>query len=851
MYRQIGETVTRFPIATIGVWIIVAVLTVTTSPKSKGIWQEGELVFLPEDATSSRAQQLFREAFPPHDGTRFGEEDTVGTAVQRDPLGSNIVVVLFRENRPEGLSEADREFLREDLVPKLEEIRKSTPFGYEFADESTFQEIPESERVARAISTPDDRRIGSLLTSPDERAALVVMELKTEFLDRQNGLIVDRLENLLKSSDLLRDKPIGLAMALSGSATVGRDILRAEGESASRTEAITKFLVIFLLLLIYRAPLLALVPLVTVGISVEFTLALLAHLAQAGWIGLFNGLEIYVTVVVYGAGVDYCLFLIARYKEELDRGKTFPGAILGSIRKVGAALATSAGTSIVGIGMMGFAEFGKFQQAGIAISIGLFVAVCFAITFTPAMLLLLRDWAFWPDVRHERPLGENAWLPASSLWKKFSEQRWLDELWELIAKILRQFPGTIFTATVLVMLPFAGIGLTKQNDLSYGLLTDLPKDVTSVEGAMAIQEHFPAGITGPATFLVHFDQDALRAAYDGDDLTDVSTSEQLSRQMTDALEASLDDIEQPNFEVVDIRNQTYPLGTNEKPQQYLDSLSSIAERIAKRNYQHKTYNSVRGPLAGEVMRIDVVFSTDPFERISIAKLGEVEGVILNAIPEKLRESSSVLTLGATAGIRDLKLTTDRDRIRIDILVVVAVYLMLIALLRRPAICAYLIVTVVFSYLVSMGMTYLVFYLRDPVHFTGLDWKVPIYLFTILIAMGEDYNILLMARVSEEQRRFGPIEGVLSALTKTGSIISSCGIIMAGTFASLMSGSLLGMVQLGFALAFGVLLDTFVVRPILVPAYLILLHSGRFGTLGRVLGAKEETSQLESEATEKP
>jgi RND superfamily putative drug exporter len=116
-------------------------------------------------------------------------------------------------------------------------------------------------------------------------------------------------------------------------------------------------------------------------------------------------------------------------------------------------------------------------------------------------------------------------------------------------------------------------------------------------------------------------------------------------------------------------------------------------------------------------------------------------------------------------------------------------------------------------------------------------------------MGEDYNILLMSRVEEEQQRHGMVKGILVALMKTGGIISSCGIIMAGTFGTLMSGTLLGMVQMGFALAFGVLLDTFIVRPILVPSYLVLLYSGRFGRFGKFLGAPADVSQQSVEGSE--
>src|SRR6185312_3853922 len=149
-------------------------------------------------------------------------------------------------------------------------------------------------------------------------------------------------------------------------------------------------------------------------------------------------------------------------------------------------------------------------------------------------------------------------------------------------------------------------------------------------------------------------------------------------------------------------------------------------------------------------------------------------------------------------------------------------------LRRPWICLYLIATVVLGYLASLGMTELVFkYLHTgPDPWSGLDWKVGFFLFVILVAVGEDYNIFLMSRVIEEEGKHGPIEGTRRAVAYTGGIISSCGLIMAGTFGSMLTGRLTALRELGFALGLGVLLDTFVVRPILVPAFVVLLDRYR-------------------------
>lgn len=882
MYHHIGQAVLRHTVAIVVGWGVLLAALTTMAPRWGQVAQDGEFAFLPPEAPSLRAERLYREAFggadpfreeatPPAGGdnasaaadaegeaapavspeseTDEGGGKRTGLAARRhglSPVCSSIVIVIHREDRErgKGLQPADLEFIETSLLPRLREIAETTGRGYRpYTEEQRTaprSPLPPHERIVTTIlSRPREEKFsllnvndvtGKLLDSENGQSTLVVMQLTTEFLDRSNALLISEVERLLAEEEFQAKKPSGLALDLSGSAVVGRDVLRAEEESARHTETLTKFLVIVLLLGIYRAPLLALIPLITVGLSVELTKRLLSLLAGWGWIGVFTGLEVYVTVVVYGAGVDYCLFLIARYREELDRGCGFGEAICESVRRVGAALATSAGTSIFGIGMMAFADFGKFRQAGIAISLGLTVVLCSALTFTPALLRLCGRWAFWPQVRRERIEAGGGWLPTLSFTRFVAEQRWLERGWRRMAELLLQHPAEVFLGTVLLLLPFAVVGTLFQNHLSYGLLSDLPQNDPSVLGARAVQYDYPAGVTGPTFVLLKHPKFDLHRFSQGKWIT-----EHLVEELSPRLAA---------LGIADIRCQGHPFGLTAAARR-LDALYRTPFlRWQLVRASQANYASLHGPHAGQVTLLELVFAQDPFLRDSIGQLKQVEAAIRDALPPEY-QTAEIYSIGPTASLRDLKYYTDRDRIRIDVLVVVVVYLLLIALLRRPAICAYLLVTVIFSYLVTIGATYTLFWFRSAGEFAGLDWKIPLFLFTILIAIGEDYNILLMARVTEEQQRHGLIRGVLAALTKTGGIISSCGVIMAATFASLMTGTLMGMVQLGFALAFGVLLDTFVVRPILVPAYLVLLYRGSFGRLGRWLGA-EETGGLAEE-----
>jgi len=809
MFRTFGNVAARRGLLLIAGWILALFVLKGVAPQWEDVIRDGEFRYLPDDVQSRRAEELFRSAF------------------SKDLLGSMVVIVVRRE-AGEGLTQDDRTFIDEVLAPRLESIAQEEG-GLADADaESTSQTLAElnDQPVISHIRTFRDKALGKFLDSEDNKASLVMVELTTEFMERRNWATIARIEQLTGEDGELSSEgliPIGLELTLSGSATVGRDMKRAAGHSASATETWTILLVVILLVAIYRAPILAFIPLATVYIAVSISLKLLAIAADAEIFGLFHGIEVYVTIVLYGAGVDYCMFLMARYKEELDSGSSYDEAISNAVNHVGSALAASAGTTMCGIGMMAFAEFGKFRQAGLAMSASLIFVLLAALTFAPAMLRLAGRWAFWPEVRTEQSRSASGWISPTSLVARLIERDWFGGVWEWIGKLLLARPATVWLACVAIMTPFAVWGVMNFGSLSYGLLSELPQDEPSVIGAKAVQQHFPAGETGPVTVLVQ---------NRNIDFRDRASGRSVVRELTDNLYARRDELG-----IAYVRSVSHPLG-----HKIFDKLS-IPQRAGFLRGAPDVYVSNKGELEGHVTRLDVVFDADPFSRYSMRQFDKLKVAIREELPDALRggvggEGTSLAFVGPTASIRDLKSVTGRDQISVDVLVVISVFMILVILLRRPAISAYLIISVVFSYLVTLGFTFAVFQMLDPAGFSGLDWKVPMFLFTILIAVGQDYNIYLITRVEEESLTHGPVNGITVALQRTGSIISSCGLIMAGTFSSLMAGSLVGMNQLGFALACGVLLDTFVVRPVLVPAYLVLLHSGRFGAVGRLLGAQE-------------
>lgn len=838
MFQSLGQYVTRFwPLILVG-WVGLFIVAVVTMPSWEKIAPDGELMHLPADMPTRRGGHLLDRAFP------------------RDISDSRVVLVVHRPEEP--LQPRDKQFVRGPLVQGLRQVAedhgglvgtrplaKAIPHEVKEVAEaiaSHGMEMPEElkpllprpprrpdrgEQPPRVVSITsiDDPFMGSMLVSADGHATLVSVGLTSEFLRTRNEAIVGAIEELVGRLERDGTVPRGLRVDFTGSASVGTTTIREVTASTRAVRRWAMWIAVILLFFVFRAPIAALLPLATMYVAVEVALALLAWGAVYGIHPVFEGLKLYVTVIVYGAGVDYSLFLLSRYEELLCEGEENEAAVSGAVASVSRPITASAGTEIVGIGLLATTAFGKFQQAGVGIAFGLFVLLIASLTLTPAMLCFTRRWTVWPHVLHQgrgRTRLSFSWLTT--------------RIWRSIGRLQRKCPAMVLVSVLAIMTPAAVVGARNLENLSYGLMDALPANSPAVRGFAALRKYFDAGMTDPITVLLRND------SFDFSSHAGIREIGELTARLRQQDEKG---------EISDIRSVSDPLGHGERAREIIDHVSAVspldtfldrgqlvvtddsglsaAEQLLQeiiRDLSYQQYVSHTTFFDGTVTRMTVIPTGEPFRLESIQELDVLEKRIRGALPARLADSE-VYLLGGTASLRDIRDIAQRDWHHIRVVVPIGVLMVLLVLFRRPLVSSYLILTVAFSFLVTFGVTHTVFHALNPPGFEGLDWTVPVLLFTLLVAVGEDYSVLLVARTEEERQDHTPTRGVTEAVVKTGGLISGAGLIMAGTFSALMfGGQMAGMHQLGFALCIGVLIDSFLVRPLLVPSFLDLLARGR-------------------------
>ncbi len=481
--------------------------------------------------------------------------------------------------------------------------------------------------------------------------------------------------------------------------------------------------VIILLLLTYRSPVLWILPIVSVVVALSTSLGLIYFLAKYADLTVNGQSQAIVSILVIGAGTDYALLLVARYREELRRHSDRHEAMAFALHRATPAIIASAGTVIAGMLCLTLAEMNSTAGLGPVCAVGIGVGLLAMITLLPALLVIFGRWMFWP----KRPSFGSSEPTSTGLWAR-------------VGAFIAPRPRRVWIITTLV-LGVCALGVLTLNTNGLSTEDSYTKEFESVTGQKVLAAHGLADNSTPVMVVA----DAEAAG-----------------RVAEAMQG-VDDLEQPAEPVV------------------ADGVAFITANL-----------TVDGTSTAAFDAVDEVRS----------RVGAVPG-------------ADALVGGNSAILADMLEANTRDAQVIIPVTLAVVLLILMVLLRALTAPLILIATVVLSFGTALGLGALAFeHLFD---YPGVDPSFPLFVFVFLVALGIDYNIFLMTRVREETQTRGTREGSLVALSATGGVITSAGLVLAATFGILATLPLVFLVELGFTVALGVMLDTIIVRSVLVTA----------------------------------
>ena len=928
MFDRLGSLVLRLRFVFAGGWLVLAVGFGLLAPSLSLVGSADETSFLPADAQSLAARQVDAAAFP------------------SDAAPSQALIVFSRDG---GLTDADR--------AAIDGLR------------AWMSGAGHVDGVLRYVTAEQSSSLASMYRSADSVVELARVDLNYPSFVPKTNAAIDAIRAHLGASKVL---PAGLQAQVTGQAGIGRDYLKAIQDGTDRTTLVTIVLVVVVLLLIYRAPFAALVPLMTIGAAFLVSRGLLGFLAQGGW-KLSSVLDSFIVVLVFGVGTDYTIFMISRFREELARNRN-ADAVRVTVSRIGAVIAASAATVIVGLASMVVARFGMIQTTGPALALAVFITLLAGLTLTPSLLAIFGRRLFWPQ--HERTRVAN------------DEAR---GFWAGLARRITDRPG-LLAAVVLVLLavPLLALPQLKEN---FDVLQELPANAAYRQGFDTLSRHLAQGQLMPLSVYVRVpggnldsqaslaqiaaletriaglpNVGAVRSVVDPRGEGKVSdlirpsvqlagmasafgnpASSDLSVQLGSAAQASVQSaeayvrglaapfpkvagsapltaaladlaaleqgIEQSRsaalvsnqLDSIQARLQAAAGGsvsTDEAAQlaslkAYLDELGGAVPAVKSVSAYEAAGSALeavaatQNPIAliqlesaigdlsawfsaqpapvyfsptsvppdaaavartqamaaaraglpneleqlaaaftasdlyvtpdvlavfdstgGDVTRLYVTTVTNPYDTPSFDTVRDLRSLLADRTSAFGPEARSYLG-GSTAEFTDVQTTISADFLRVAAITILGILLLLVLLLRAIVAPVYLVLTVLLSYAMSLSVSALI--LQRVFGQPGLNYFIPLMVFVLLVALGSDYNIFLMSRVREESATRGLRAGIRAASARTGTVITSAGLILAGTFGALVSSPLQLLFQVGLAVALGVLVDTFVVRSLLVPA----------------------------------
>ena len=576
------------------------------------------------------------------------------------------------------------------------------------------------------------------IPSADGKAALVNIALNSEIVEDRIeekptlSLIIDFMREDLKNNFEAQK----LTTHVTGFGGIFADLFGAFGSIDSTLLLTTLLVVSIILIIVYRSPLLWILPLFSAITALSLAGTIIYFAAKTGLLDLNGQSQGILSVLVLGAATDYALLLIARYREELHHHEFRYDAMKVSLRGVIEPILASGSTVIAGLLVLLLSDLSGNRGLGPVGAIGVAASMLTVLTFLPALLVVFGRWIFWPKIPRFDDVDEQ-----------------LGGTWAQIGNAVERNPKRIWISTAILLTVLAGFSFTLKAD---GLANTeaFTKKTDSVVGLERLGEHFPSGEGSPVEIVVK-ESDLARAS---------------TALLTVANVASVEPV---------VSGQKIP-GAPTPPVKVVDGkvLLNATLKVAP--------DSVEA-------------------RNTIPKIREAVQVV----------DKGILVGGGTAVQYDTDVASRHDNRIIIPIVLIIIGIILGLLLRSIVAAGLLLLTVVLSFMATLGVCQLVF--EHIFDFAGADASFPLFTFIFLVALGIDYNIFLMTRVREESIKLGTRKGVIKGLTVTGGVITSAGVVLAATFAVLGVLPLVFLAQLGFAVAFGVLLDTIIVRSLLVPA----------------------------------
>ncbi|MGO8872292.1 MAG: MMPL family transporter [Acidimicrobiales bacterium] len=690
--------------------------------------------------------------------------------------------------------------------------------GLDAADRTAMADV-----LQRLERVPSELSAHFLETSPDNRAAeFLFVSSVSPFDEGQSTILIDHLHAAVAEVALPADLQVHLAGQLATDAASQKQSMK-QGKEIQDASIV---FIVLLLLVIFRAVLAPLVTLLPAVLVLLLSGSFIGALGSAGVLQVSFFTQILLIVLVLGAGTDYGLFLVFRVREELLAGSEPADAVAHAVRRVGESITASGATVIVALLTLLAASFGLYHDLGLPLAIGIATMLAAGLTLLPALLAIFGRAVFWPTRTLPRDRSDG-------LWGRVAARLVRRPVWTLTVGVLS------LGALALFALGFRPTGFG--GDLS------APSGTDAAMGNADLAAYFPQSSANPTNIVMHFPVSVW------DDPDQLATATEGLRE-TRAFSTTAGPLD-PNgaaltpSELTAIEREARPFGS---AQSLVTTSLSPPPGSGISAADYVTYLTTARYISADGHTVQW--------EVGLAAGTPGSNAAINAVPPIRRAVATVARragadasgmAGEAPALYDVSSISENDVGTVVPIAIVAIGLVLALVLRSLVAPLYLILSVLLSYLASLGISVIIFMIIPGQD--GIIFLLPFLMFIFLLALGEDYNILVMTRIREEARGETLRRAVVRAVGATGPTVTSAGLVLAGSFVVLAvvggSGQGNGEIRvIGVGLAIGILLDTFVVRTVLVPATVELL--GRWNWWPSVM-ARFDTDAVRDRSTRIP